>query len=240
MNTYELAKKFKYLRTTGIVDGLDAVGRQDLTLMDERIKPLWRGIRFWGPALTVRALPANKADAPLSPEEAIRSHRIWFDEFGGMGVREAVRPDCVVVTGTAGCPETGIWGSNDALEMATGGTVSVLTDGYGRDTDELILQKTPVACRGRGRPITPGSVIFTGVNEPIACGGALVRPGDIVGCDGDGAVVVPAEVARDFAIVARGILIDDARKRRRLYEQNGMAPDETVDVEAMEEFLADL
>lgn len=240
MDTYELAQKFRYFRTTDVVDGLDAVGRADLTLMDERIKPLWQGIRFWGPAVTVRALPANKRMPVLSPEEAIRSHQIWFDEFGGMGVRDAVQAGCVVVTGTAGCPETGIWGSNNALDMVTRGAVGVLTDGYARDTDELILQKTPVACRARGRPIIPGRVIFTGVNEPIACGGVLVRPGDIVGCDGDGAIVVPAEVARDVAIVARGILIDDARKRRRLYEQNGMPPDETVDVEAMETFLADL
>ena len=60
----------------------------------------------------------------------------------------------------------------------------------------------------------------------------------MVGCDG--AIVVPAEVARDGSIVARGILIDDARKRRRLYEQNGMPPDESGDVEVMEAFLADL
>src|SRR3712207_8784294 len=111
--------------------------------------------------------------------------------------------------------------------MVTRGAVGVLTAGCARDTDELILQNPPVACRARGRPIIPGRVIFSGVNEPIACGGVLVRPGDIVGCDGDGAVVVPAEVARDVAIIARGILVDDARKRRRPYEQNGMPPDET-------------
>ncbi len=146
MNTYELAKKFKYLRTTGIVDGLDAVGRQDLTLTDERIKPLWQGIRFWGPALTVRALPANKRMPPLSPEEAIRSHQIWFDEFGGMGVRDAVRAGCVVVTGTAGCPETGIWGSNNALAMVTRGAVGVLTD---RATSSAVTATARSSCRPR-------------------------------------------------------------------------------------------
>jgi regulator of RNase E activity RraA len=240
LDTYALAKKFKYFRTTDITDGLDAVGRADLTLMDERIKPLWQGIRFWGPAVTVRAIPANVRMPVLSPEEAIQSHKLWFDQHGGMGVRELIVPGCVVVTGTAGCPETGIWGSNNALDMVTRGAVGVLTDGYARDTDELILQRTPVACRARGRPIIPGRVTFQSQNEPIACGGVLVRPGDIVGCDGDGCVVVPAEVARDVAIVARGILIDDARKRRALYEKQGIPFDETVDVDAMERFLADL
>lgn len=238
-DTATLATKFKYFRTTDVTDALDALGRQDLTLMDERIRPLWQGIRFWGPAVTLRALPANVRMPVLSPEEAIRSHAIWFAEHGGMKIREAVTQGCVVVTATGGCPEVGIWGSNNTLEMVTLGAVGVVTDGYCRDTDELILQRTPIASRARGRPIIPGRVTFTGVSEPVACGGALVRQGDIVGCDGDGCLVVPQELARDVIIIAKGILIDDARKRRDLYKRNGFAPDETVDVEAMEAFYAD-
>src|SRR5216683_8110890 len=87
--TEKLTQKFKYFRTTDVTDALDALGRADLTLMDERIKPLWQGIRFWGPAVTVRALPANIRMPVLSPEEAIRSHAIWFAEHGGMQVGEA-------------------------------------------------------------------------------------------------------------------------------------------------------
>ena len=30
-------------------------------------------------------------------------------------------------------------------------SVAVLTDGYARDTDELILQRTPIACRAANR-----------------------------------------------------------------------------------------
>lgn len=236
----KLVAKFKYFRTTDVTDALDALGRQDLTLMDERIRPLWQGIRFWGAAVTVRALPANERMPILSPEDAIRSHAIWFAEHGGMKVREAVTPGCVVVTATGGCPEVGIWGSNNTMEMVTLGAVGVVTDGYCRDTDELILQKTPIASRARGRTIIPGRCTFTGVNEPIACGGVLVRAGDIVGCDGDGCLVVPQELVGDVVKIAKGILIDDAHKRRRLYERLGLPPDETVDVAAMEAFYSDL
>ena len=38
-DTARLAAKFKYFRTTDVADALDALGRQDLTLMDERIRP---------------------------------------------------------------------------------------------------------------------------------------------------------------------------------------------------------
>jgi regulator of RNase E activity RraA len=238
--TARLVEKFRYFRTTDVTDALDALGRQDLTLMDEHVRPLWQGIRFWGPAVTVRALPANVRMPVLGPEEAIRSHAIWFAEHGGMKVREAVTPGCVVVTATAGCPEVGIWGSNNTLEMVALGAVGVVTDGYCRDTDELILQRTPIASRARGRPIIPGRVTFSNLNEPVACGGALVRPGDVVGCDGDGCLVVPQELVQDVIVIAKGILIDDARKRRQLYQRLGLPPDETVDVEAMEAFYADV
>ena len=235
-DTYDLVKYFKHFRTTDVADALDAVGRQDITLMDERIRPLWQGIRFWGPAVTVRALPANVRMPRLSVEDAVRSHAIWFAEHGRMTVGEAVKPGCVVVTATGGCPETGIWGSNNALGMVARGAVGVLTDGYARDTDELIAQRTPVACRGRGRTIIPGRVTFAGVNEPVACGGVLVRPGDVVGCDGDGCLVVPAEVVEEVIRVAAAILVADAKGRRRLFEQLKMPFDESVDVEGMESF----
>jgi regulator of RNase E activity RraA len=176
----------------------------------------------------------------LSPEEAIRSHNIWFAEHGGMKVGEAVTPGCVVVTATGGCPEVGIWGSNNSMNMVASGAVGVVTDGYCRDTDELILQRTPIASRARGRTIIPGRCTFANVNEPVGCGGVLVRPGDIVGCDGDGCLVVPHELVHDVVVIAKGILIDDAVKRRKLYQRLGLPADDTVDVEAMEAFYADV
>jgi len=240
VDTARLAAKFKYFRTTDVTDALDALGRQDLTLMDERVRPLWQGIRFWGPAITVRALPANVRMPILSPEDAVRSHAIWFAEHGGMKIREAVTPGCVVVTATGGCGEVGIWGSNNSMELITLGAVGVVTDGYCRDTDELVLQRTPIASRARGRTIIPGRCTFTGINEPVGCGGVLVRQGDVVGCDGDGCVVVPQELVHDVIVIAKGILIDDAHKRRALYERLGLPADETVDAEAMQRFYADV
>ena len=41
-NPYALAARFaKFLRVTDVADGLDAVGRPSMTLMDRAIRPLW-------------------------------------------------------------------------------------------------------------------------------------------------------------------------------------------------------
>jgi regulator of RNase E activity RraA len=73
---------------------------------------------------------------------------------------------------------------------------------------------------------------------PIGLGGAQVRPGDMVGCDDDGIVVVPQEVAAEVAVHAQAVLLHDMRGRRRLYERLGMPPDETVDVEMVEAYYS--
>jgi hypothetical protein len=51
---------------------------------------------------------------------------------------------------------------------------------------------------------------------------------------------VPQELVHDVLIVAKGILLDDVRKRRTLYERLSLPYDESVDVEGMEAFYADV
>ena len=80
-----------------------------------------------------------------------------------------------------------------------------------------------MACRGIGRTIIPGRVELMDVDVPVGCGGVLVRPGDIVGCDWDGVMVVPLEVAEDVLCIAARIAVDDKKARRRLYDKPGDA-----------------
>ena len=246
---YEIAPRFaKYLRVTDVVDGLDAVGRADLTLMDPAIRPLWFGMRFWGPAVTMRVVPSNQRMRTVTREEALRQHGIWFQEreqrMGKWGaalrLQEHVKPGCVIVTSTAGARETGYWGSNNSMGMQAAGAAGIVTEGNCRDTDEVIMQKTPVACRGIGRPIIPGRVELVDLEVPVGCGGVLVRPGDIVGCDWDGCIVVPHEVAEDVLFFAASIAVDDKKGRRRLYERLGKKPDESVDWESCYEYYKDI
>ncbi len=229
----------KFLRVTDVTDGLDAVGRADLTLLDPAIRPLWMGMRFWGPAMTLRVVPTNRRMPIVDRRDALKQHAIW-DQMGGMHARLNIRAGCVLVTSTNGARECGYWGSNNSMAMQASGVAGIVTDGYARDTDEIILQKNPVACRGVGRTIIPGRVELMDVDVPVGCGGVLVRPGDIVGCDWDGVVVVPIEVAEDVLCIAARIAVDDKKARRRLYDKLGKAPDETVDWEAAAECFKDL
>jgi len=237
---YALAARFhKFLRVTDVTDGLDAVGRADLTLMDPAIRPLWMGMRFWGPAVTMRVIPTNRRMQVIDRKDALLQHDIW-SRSGAMHANLVTKPGCVIITSTNGARECGYWGSNNSMGMQANGVVGIVTDGNARDTDEIILQKNPVACRGIGRTIIPGRVELMDVNVPVACGGVMVRPGDIVGCDWDGVVVVPLEVAEEVLYFAAKIAIDDKKSRKNLYAKLGKTPDETVDWEAVAEYFKDI
>ncbi|MDQ3701430.1 MAG: RraA family protein, partial [Chloroflexota bacterium] len=223
-------------------DGLDAVGRANLTLVDPAVRPLWPGMRFWGVAATERVVPANRP-MPLLQGEGQRAHRVWYQEeslFGRSAIGDHVCEGSVVVTSTGDSGECGRWGSSNALAMIEKGAVGIVTSGSCRDTYEVALQKTPIACRARARTIIPGRVEFAGVQEPVDIDGALVRPGDIVGCDDDGVIVVPYEVAEDVIPIAATILVGDMKARRGRYERLGIPLDDTVAVDVVEPFYADV
>jgi 4-hydroxy-4-methyl-2-oxoglutarate aldolase len=240
---FALGRAYKHLRVADVSDALDALGRANVGLVDPAVRPLWEGLRFWGPALTMRMLPANQNTPPVPSEElpGASVQSIWFGTmalYGRQKARDLVRPGHVIVTSCGHTPEAGIWGSENTMERIVRGAVGIVTDGYCRDTDEVILQRTPVCARGRGRTITPGRVEFLEVQVPVDLGGVLVRPGDIVGADGDGVIVVPIEVAAAVLPIAATILIKDMRTRRRHYEALGMPPDRTVAVAEVQAFYA--
>lgn len=240
-DTYALLPRYKYLRVVDIVDAMDGIGYFNVGLMDPDVRPLWPGMKWWGVAVTLRCVPANRPMWPLSSTgDIVNAHGIWFKEMGHVNIDPHVRPGSVVVTDTGGSPEVGYWGSNNSLGVVARGAVGIVTDGYCRDTYEVALQKTPICSRKRGRTIIPGRIQAVETQVPVGCGGVQVRPGDIVGCDDDGVVVVPYEIAEEVAGHAIAILLADMRGRRALYEKLGMPMDKTVDVETVEAYYAGL
>ena len=102
------------------------------------------------------------------------------------------------------------------------------------------MQKTPVCAKSRGRTIIPGRIETVEMQTPVGIGGAQVRPGDIIGCDDDGLVVVPIEVAKQVALHAKEVLLADMRSRGRRYEKLSMARDASVDTDAIDRYYAGL
>lgn len=238
---FEVCRLYRYLRVADVSDAMDGIGYFDIGLMSPEIRPLWPGMKFWGVALTIRCVPAHRPMWRLgSTEEILKAHSLWFQEVGHISLQGLIRPGHVIVTDTGGAKEVGFWGSANSLGAVAEGAVGIVTDGYCRDTAEIVLQRTPVCARGRGRTIIPGRIEVVEVQTPIACGGVQVRPGDIVGCDDDGVIVVPLEVAEEVALHARAILLADMKARRRLYERLGMPLDPSVDYETVEAYYRQL
>jgi regulator of RNase E activity RraA len=218
---------------------MDGIGYFDIGLMSPEIRPLWSGMKFWGPALTIRCVPANRPMWPLeSTEDIVNAHGKWFEQVPNVGVHDRIKPGHVIVTDTGGSGEVGFWGSANSLNCVSRGVAGIVTDGYCRDTSEVALQMTPICARARGRTIIPGRIEVVEVETRIGCGRVQVAPGDIVGCDDDGVVVVPLAVAEQVAVHARAILLADMRGRRKLYETLDMPPDETVDFETVETYYS--
>lgn len=222
------------LRLTDVCDGMDAVGLQDVGLLDAHIRPLWRDTesfahRVVGFAHTVRFVPTRRR-APVF--EDVEDHMKWKGDWYGRlaqgPVNDEIRPGDLIVIDASGVKECGFIGSNNSMGWLAAGAVGAVTNGGARDTDELIKQKVPVYSRGIARGIRPGRLELESTNQPVTVGGVFIRPGDVIVADGDGVIAVPAERADQVAQIAIRIQEGDKSGRRKLYEKLGLAEDFTT------------
>jgi regulator of RNase E activity RraA len=234
----EILTLYKNLRVTDVLDGMDLIGLQDIGLMDNSIRSLWRDTenfthRFVGFAITVRHVPTDvrvgQGSFP-SLEEALDFKDEQYGRAPDAWMKVA-RPGDAVVIDANGVHETGFIGSNNSLGWAEKGVVGVVTNAGARDTDEIVKVKTIAVYTMHGystRGIRPGRLIAESYNFPISCGGVTVYPGDVIVADGDGVIVVPREHALEVGRLARGINEEDEESRANRYRNLGMPLDETV------------
>ena len=231
----DILKLFAGLRLTDVCDAMDAVGLQDIYLMDPRIGPLWRDTerfrhRICGLAHTVRFIPARRR-APVFErvEEHMEWKGQWYRELARGPIGEEIRDGDVIVIDASGVRDCGYVGSHNALGWIAAGARGAVTNGGARDTDELIKEGVPVYSAGVSRGIRPGRLELESTGRPITVGGVYVRPGDVIVADGDGVIVVPIERAAQVAEVATQIQESDKAGRRKLYEKLGLPGDFTVE-----------
>jgi len=225
---------FKGLRVSDVVDGMDAVGLQDIGTMDPEIHPLWRDTqslshRFVGVAVTARYVPtqnppAGKMTAAAYDEWAGN----WYERRSTELYADLIRKGTALVIEDAVAADVGSIGSYNILDWKMRGCVGVVTSATARDSDEIIMERVPLYFKKPGRGIRPGRNEIESVNRPIVCGGVLVVPGDIVVADGDGVVVVPRAQAEAVAKYARKIMEEDQGGRRELYKKLGIKEDASL------------
>ncbi len=111
-----------------------------------------------------------------------------------LGIQQARAGDVLVVS-TQANTSFAMMGGNISMGMKARGIKAFIIDGSVRDVTELRELAFPTFARG----IVCGAADLGGargeVNVPIACGGVVVNPGDIIVADEDGIAVVPPRLA---------------------------------------------
>jgi 4-hydroxy-4-methyl-2-oxoglutarate aldolase len=134
-----------------------------------------------GTAFTMQMAPVSEAypytDAPYMHTEIV----------------EQGEPGDILVIAGGGAP-FGFWGDHTTHQAKNQRLEAVVIDGYTRDSRPIIETGFPVFSTG----VTFESYVRrydpVGYNVPVPCGGAMVRPGDVIVADDDGVVVIPVEV----------------------------------------------
>ncbi len=140
------------------------------------------GKRVVGPAFTLRFVPVREDLA--TPES-------WSKPISTRGAIEAMPEGCVVVADAMGVATAGIFGDILCMRMVKRGVKALITDGVMRDKHGILGTNLPVWCAGVAAPASVNQLTFVGWEEPIACGGCAIFPGDVIVADDDGAVVIP-------------------------------------------------
>jgi regulator of RNase E activity RraA len=98
------------------------------------------------------------------------------------------------------------------------GVKGLVTDGAVRDIVGVEQSGLPVWSRGTASPAPGNALTFIDWGLPIACGGVVIFPGDVIVADRDGAVVIPQAMVDEVAAEAAEIERFDAWVIRQVSE----------------------
>jgi regulator of RNase E activity RraA len=127
--------------------------------------------RLVGRAFTLRFVPAREDLA--TPES-------WGSPISTRAAIEDMPAGCIAVADAMNVTDAGIFGDILCARMAKRGISALITDGVVRDMAGVLGTGLPVWCRGAAAPASVTGLTFVAWQQPIACGGVAVFPGDVI------------------------------------------------------------
>ena len=187
-----------------VIDLLSQVTTATLTtiLLKKGLRNVWlRGTRplrpgqprVVGRAFTLRFVPAR---------EDLATPASWASPISTRAAIEDMPAGCVAVVDAMGVTDAGIFGDILCARMAKRGVAALVSDGVVRDLAGVLATGLPVWCSGAAAPPSVAGLTFVAWQQPIACGGVAVFPGDVVVVDEDGAVLIPAALLDEVVALA--------------------------------------
>ncbi|MDF1791282.1 MAG: RraA family protein [Thalassobaculaceae bacterium] len=162
--------------------------------MDSSVAPLSEGYTMVGHARTISVMAGDNAAVHAA--------------------LPLIQPGEILVVTAGGAGEVAIIGEIIAECAKARGCAGIVLDGAVRDVGSLRTMGMPVYATG-ATPRGPHKGFGGEIDTPIACGGVVVAPGDLVLGDDDGICVVPravcdavlvkgeAQVAKEADIIAK-------------------------------------
>ncbi len=153
--------------------------------------------RMVGPVFTLRYIPAREDLNPVAVfQDPGHPQRRAVEE---MPEGHVLVMDCRRDASAASA------GSILATRLHVRGCAGIVTDGGLRDADDIRALDMPAFCAGPSAPTNLTRHQALDLNVPIGCGTVAVFPGDIAVGDGDGVIIIPAEIADELAEEAVGM-----------------------------------